>query len=70
MILLVSKTYNRKQQFKILRDNGYTVERCRGSHYILTHKETGKKILVAANNRNCISDTAFNKTIKKYNLAI
>ncbi len=63
---MVVKSFNHRQQMKILADNGFTVKRSNGSHRILQNSE-GTTIIIAVHGKK-MSDTAFNKTLKEFNL--
>lgn len=64
---MVVKSFNHRQQMKIFKQNGFEVKRANGSHRILQNSE-GVTIIIAVHN-NKMSDTAFNKTLKEYNLS-
>ena len=62
---MVVKSFNQKQQKQILLNNGFIVHRTNGSHQILKNSQ-GQIIVISAHGR--MTDTAFNKTIKDFNL--
>lgn len=64
---MVVKSFNHRQQMKIFAKNGFKVKRANGSHRILENSE-GVTIIIAVHNKK-MSDTAFNKTLKEYNLS-
>lgn len=64
---MVNKTYNRRQQLRIFKNNGFREERISGSHIILRNNN-GDTIIISAHGKK-MSDTAFNKTIKNFNLS-
>jgi predicted RNA binding protein YcfA (HicA-like mRNA interferase family) len=63
---MVVKSFNKRQQMKIFTQNGFKTKRTNGSHQILQNS-TGQTIIISAHGQK-MSDTAFNKTIKQFNL--
>lgn len=63
---MVVKSFNQRQQRQIFVRNGFTVCRTTGSHQILRN-DKGQTIVISAHGQK-MSDTAFNKTIKDFNL--
>lgn len=64
---MVVKSFNQKQQMKIFAKNGFVTKRANGSHQVLVNN-VGQTIIISAHGKK-MSDTAFNKTIKEFNLA-
>lgn len=62
---MVVKSFNPRQQKQIFMRNGFKVQRTAGSHQILKN-DKGQTIVISSHGR--MSDTAFNKTIKDFNL--
>ena len=63
---MVVKSFNRRQQLKIFAENGFKTKRTKGSHQVLENG-SGQTIIISAHGQK-MSDTAFNKTIKQFNL--
>lgn len=62
---MVVKSFNRRQQLKIFAEND-CLPRTKGSHQVLENS-SGQTIIISAHGQK-MSDTAFNKTIKQFNL--
>ena len=63
---MVVKSFNKRQQMKIFAQNGFQIKRTNGSHKVLRNN-AGQTIIISAHGQK-MSDTAFNKTIKEFNL--
>jgi predicted RNA binding protein YcfA (HicA-like mRNA interferase family) len=63
---MVVKSFNKRQQMKIFANNGFRTKRTNGSHQVLENS-AGQTIIISAHGQK-MSDTAFNKTIKQFNL--
>lgn len=59
-------TYNKKDIQKILRDNGWTLHHCKGSHYIYKN-EKGQHLSIGICNCNKM---IMRRLIKEYNLKV
>ena len=63
---MVVKSFNPRQQKQIFLRNGFSVQRSTGSHQILRN-DRAQTIVISSHGK--MSDTAFNKTIKDFNLS-
>ncbi len=62
---MIVKSFNPRQQKQIFLRNGFYIQRSTGSHQILRNNK-GQTIVISSHGK--MSDTAFNKTVKDFNL--